>query len=266
LTNTSAMHVQVEDLSVRYTGGATHAPLALDRVSVRVYAGESRGIAGESGSGKSTLIKSILGVLDSNAAIEQGRVEILGTSALQGRESELRKLRRREIGYVGQNPLGCLHPLRTVEQHLRRRVRDAGMAADKDVFAALLASLGIRGPKRVLDSYPHELSGGMAQRVVTAIALVVRPSIVIADEPTSGLDLTVQRQVLDEMVRGIAGTGASLLMVTHDLGVIANYCDTVTVMRNGDVVEDGAVNEVFRNPRADYTKLLLSSVPEGGSV
>lgn len=263
ITNVS---IVVKDLTVSYPTPRTGRVQALGGVSLTLKRGEVRGVAGESGSGKSTLIRSMLGILDSNSLIEHGEIEIHGVDVLRARRSELRSLRRKEIGYVGQNPLGCLHPLRSVRQQLSRRIKDSGADPAGVELIALLESLGIRSAARVLDLYPHQLSGGMAQRAITAIALAPRPSLVIADEPTSGLDLTVQRQVLDELVGGVASAGASLLIVTHDLGVVANYCNTLTVMNQGEVVEEGPVDQVLTSPRAAYTRRLIESIPRPDEV
>jgi peptide/nickel transport system ATP-binding protein len=240
---------------------------AVNQVSFVVKERQTVGIVGETGSGKSTVVRSLTRLIRPPGRIMEGRVELGGVSLLELKERELRKVRGAQVGFVGQSPFGALHPILTVETQFRNVLnahRRIPKAEAYSIARGLLHDVGIPGPERVLSSYCHELSGGMAQRVVIAIAMVMKPVLLIADEPTTALDLTVQRQILD-LLRSLTTRGdTSVLLVTHDLSVVAQYCDWVVVMYAGKVVEQGPVDRVFVQPMHPYTRALLDAVPQAG--
>lgn len=264
---TSEPVLSIRDLSVRYELANAPPAEALLDVDLEVGEGRIHGLVGGSGSGKSTLINAILGLSAYNARIS-GRIDFGPTGdLLRCTMKELRRLRGSRIAYIGQNGLGSLHPLLSIGAQFRtffRQHRVPGSKADHLAQAAdRLAKVGIADPEAVLRQYPFQLSGGMAQRVVIAIATALRPVLLLADEPTSALDLTVQRQVLDLLARLRRENGLSILLITHDLGIVAHYCDDVTVLHRGRVVEAGPVHDVFTDPQDPYTRNLLR---QGGSA
>ncbi|WP_415854666.1 ABC transporter ATP-binding protein [Sinomonas sp. G460-2] len=236
---------------------------ALHGISFDVGGNETVGIVGESGSGKSTVVRSVTRLLVPPGRVASGSVVFGGRELLRLRERELRELRGRDIGFVAQNPFSALNPVLRLEKQFANIARAHGVRADaasRERAVGLLAATGVNDPERVIRGYAHELSGGMAQRVVIAMALYLNPRLVIADEPTTALDLTVQRQVLDTLRRLTVGSGRSMLIVTHDLGVVAEYCQRVLVMYRGSIVEQGPVSRVFTAPEHPYTASLLASV------
>ena len=258
---TSAPALEIRDLTVRYDTVTGIFVTALEEVTLSVRSGEIHGLVGGSGSGKSSLINAVLGLAPSAARIEgeivlDGRTDLVSLS-----EREFRRMRGSHIGYVGQDGPSSLHPLKTVWRHFRAFYsahRVSGSRAEHRAMAeSALSRVGITDPAATLTQYPHELSGGMAQRVVIALATSLSPRLLLADEPTSALDLTVQRRVLD-LLAGLRDTGTSMLLITHDLGVVAHYCDSVTVLHQGRVVEAGPVSEVFVRPTHAYTRGLLA--------
>lgn len=258
---TSDVLLSVRNLSVRYELANARSAEALVGVNLEVRKGQIHGLVGGSGSGKSTLINAILGLSAFNARIS-GQIDFAPAGdLLRCTAKELRKLRGAHIAYIGQNGLGSLHPLMTIGAQFRtffQQHRVPGSRADHLALASeRLAKVGLANPDAVLRQYPFQLSGGMAQRVMIAIATALRPVLLLADEPTSALDLTVQRQVLELLTELRRDNGLTILLITHDLGVVAHYCDTVTVLRRGRVVESGPVREVFTNPQDPYTQNLL---------
>jgi len=257
----------VKDLETRFITrqGVVYAA---NGVNFTVGDGEIVGIVGESGSGKTVTINSILGLLDPAGRVRNGSALFDGTDLLAIRRRELRRIRGARIGFIAQNPFGALNPMLTIEDqfyNVMRAHRRADRTEVRQQALEMLRRVGIAGPERTLDGYAHELSGGMAQRVVIAIALLLNPPLVIADEPTTALDVTVQRQILD-LIKGLIREGQrSMLIVTHDLGVVAQYCDRVVVMYSGRVVEEGPVAKVFTRPLHPYTLALLRSVPRLGT-
>ena len=260
----------VRGLSVRFGG-----PLALDDVSFDVGAGEIVGLTGNSGSGKSTLALALLGLTKRPGRIVAGTVGFEGRDVLALPDGERRALRGGRIGLITQNPRASLSPLHTVSQQvggvLRAHER-IGRAAARGRVAGLLQRLGISDPERRAGAYPHELSGGMAQRVLIAMALGVGPRLLVADEPTSGLDVTIQAQFLDQMWQAARETGSAVLLMTQDLGIIANYCNRVLVMEAGRLVAQGGTREFFAAPRDNYSREILSleaapaAAPDGGGA
>ncbi|WP_442543603.1 ABC transporter ATP-binding protein [Arthrobacter sp. KN11-1C] len=254
--------LQVRELETEF-----HTPRgvvrALHGVSFEVHDNEIVGIVGESGSGKSTVVRSITKLLMPPGKVSAGSVDFAGRSLLDLPEREMRRIRGKEIGFIAQNPFSALNPVTRIEKQFANIAKAHGVkvdASERSRALQLLESTGVRDPERVMRGYAHELSGGMAQRVVIAMALYLNPQLVIADEPTTALDLTVQRQVLDTLRRLTVGSGRSMLIVTHDLGVVASYCNRVLVMYRGNIVEQGLVDDVFVRPQHPYTISLLNSV------
>ena len=255
--------LSVQNLHVRIGQGATTANV-LRGVSLEVQPGEVRGLVGESGAGKSMLGRAVLGLLPANAHIDNGTIRFEGRDFLGMPERERRGLLGRRIALIPQDPMTSLNPVRRVgaqiatvlRHHLALSAREAWERA-----AELLAEVAIREPRRVLECYPHEISGGMRQRVLIAMAFACDPSLVIADEPTTALDVTVQRQVLQLVERLRERHGAAILFVTHDLGVVAKICRTVTVLHAGRVLEEGVTADVLAKPRHPYTRALLAATP-----
>ena len=243
---------------------AQRATNILRGVSLDVDAGEVRGLVGESGAGKSMLGRAVLGLLPERAQISGGTILFEGRDLLAMPEGERRGLLGRRIALIPQDPMTSLNPVKRVgaqiatvlRHHLglsRHQARERGVE--------LLAEVAIRDPRRVLDLYPHEISGGMRQRVLIAMAFACDPSLVIADEPTTALDVTVQRQVLQLVERLRLRHGAAVLFVTHDLGVVAKICRSMTVLHAGRVLEDGATADILAWPRHPYTRALLAATP-----
>ncbi|WP_284982117.1 ABC transporter ATP-binding protein [Arthrobacter sp. efr-133-TYG-118] len=254
--------LQVRELETEF-----HTPRgvvrALHGVSFEVQDNEIVGIVGESGSGKSTVVRSITKLLMPPGKVSAGNVTFAGRSLLELPEREMRQIRGKDIGFIAQNPFSALNPVTRIEKQFANIAKAHGVkvdASERSRALQLLESTGVRDPERVMRGYAHELSGGMAQRVVIAMALYLNPQLVIADEPTTALDLTVQRQVLDTLRRLTVESGRSMLIVTHDLGVVAAYCNRVLVMYHGNIVEQGLVDDVFVRPQHPYTISLLNSV------
>jgi dipeptide transport system ATP-binding protein len=236
----------------------------LRRVSLTVDTGEVHGLVGESGAGKSTIAKAILGIIPSQVKVTGGRIVFEGRDLLALRPGELREILGRDIALIPQDPSTALNPARRIDVQMTDGLRlKRGLTAKEARIRArvLLEEVQIRDPDRVLKSYPHQLSGGMRQRVLIAAAFGLEPKLVIADEPTTALDVTVQKQIL-RLIRSLQERhGTSVLFVSHDLGVVAKICDRVTVLYMGKVVEQGATADVLNAPRHAYTKALLAANP-----
>jgi peptide/nickel transport system ATP-binding protein len=236
----------------------------LRRVALSVGTGEVHGLVGESGAGKSTIAKAILGIIPSQVKVTGGRIGFEGRDLLSLSAAELRAVFGRDIALVPQDPSTALNPSRRIDAQMTdglRLKRGLSMKEARLRARALLEEVQIRDPDRVLASYPHQLSGGMRQRVLIAAAFGLEPKLVIADEPTTALDVTVQKQIL-RLIRSLQERhGTSVLFVSHDLGVVAKICDRVTVLYMGKVVEQGATAEVLAAPRHAYTKALLAANP-----
>jgi oligopeptide/dipeptide ABC transporter ATP-binding protein len=236
---------------------------AVRGVSYQLRRGESLGIVGESGSGKSVSSLALLGLLPKTAQIS-GSARFRGEELVGLSEMEYTKYRGNKIAMIFQDPLTSLNPVYTVGWQIAEAVlahNDVTKEAARDRAIELLDRVGIPHPKQRVDNYPHEMSGGMRQRAVIAIAMANNPDIIIADEPTTALDVTVQAQVLEALEAARAETGAALVLITHDLGVIAGHADRICVMYAGKLVEKGNVEEVFYRPRMPYTLGLLGSLP-----
>jgi peptide/nickel transport system ATP-binding protein len=236
----------------------------LRRVSLAVGTGEVHGLVGESGAGKSTIAKAILGIIPSQVRITGGRIGFEGRDLLALPANELRAVLGRDIALIPQDPSTALNPARRIDVQMTDGLRlKRGLSAKeaRARAAALLDEVQIRDPERVLASYPHQLSGGMRQRVLIAAAFGLEPKLVIADEPTTALDVTVQKQIL-RLIRSLQERhGTSVLFVSHDLGVVAKICDRVTVLYMGKAVEQGTTTDVLNAPRHAYTKALLAANP-----
>jgi peptide/nickel transport system ATP-binding protein len=255
--------LSVEDLAVQFE--TAHGPVpALQGVSFSLFPGEVLGIVGESGSGKTVACRSIIRLLAANARILSGRIEFEGRDMLALDERELGRVRGERVAMIFQNPSTHLDPLMTVGRQVGEALRvhhglDAAEARRQSI--ALLADMRIPEPERRVDAYAHQLSGGMRQRVMIAAALACRPSLLLADEPTTALDVTVQAQILDLLKRVRRERALSIILVSHDLGVVAQMCDRVVVMKDGKVVESGSVSDIIERPRMDYTQRLIASQP-----
>lgn len=233
-------------------------------VSFSLHSGEILGIVGESGSGKSTLIKAAMGLLGSEGSITGGKICYRGRLLNRLPPREMRTLCGSELGYIFQNAGSSFCPIRTVGAQLYETMKEHEKISRKDFEVQaleLLGKLGFADGKRILASYPFELSGGMQQRVGIAAAMLLNPSVLFADEPTSALDVTIQKQVVEEMLMVRKTFGTAIVLVTHNLGVIGAMTDRVLVLENGRCVECGSTRQVLSQPRADYTKALLAAVP-----
>ncbi len=243
-----------------------HGPLrAVDGVSFEVSPGEVLGLVGESGSGKSITALSLMRLLPEQAEVTSGTVHLGDTDILSVTDAELRSLRGRKVSMVFQDPLTSLNPLMTVEWQLVEAVRlhDRSVRGEsaRDRVGDLLTTVGFADPARVLRSYPHELSGGMRQRVMIVMAMANSPDLLIADEPTTALDVTTQAQVLDALAAARQVIGSAMLLISHDLGLIGERCDRVNVMYNGRIIETGSTGDILERPSHPYTVGLLASRP-----
>ena len=242
---------------------------ALDDVSFTIAAGEVLGIVGESGAGKSVTGAAIIGLLEPPLRIAGGRISLAGRRIDNLPYSAMRAIRGKEIGAIFQDPLTSLNPLYTVGQQLVETIRthlDLSLAAAHDRALALLFEVGIAGADERIDHYPHQFSGGMRQRIVIGLAIAANPRLIIADEPTTALDVSIQAQILALLRRLCRDHGTAVMLITHDIGVIAETAHRVAVMYSGRIVEIGAVRDIVANPRHPYTCGLMSSIPRiGGS-
>jgi len=238
---------------------------AVDQVSFSVPAGKTVGIVGESGCGKSVTAMSIVRLLPQPAGkVLGGSIMFKGQDLTMASEKEMRRIRGNEIGVIFQEPMAALNPVHRIGRQVAEVFRLHTEMSKKDAWDAsieMLRHVRIPAPEKRMMDYPHQLSGGMRQRVVIALALACKPSLVIADEPTTALDVTVQAQILDLMARLQEESGMATILITHDLGVIAESCDEVVVMYAGRVVERAPVDELFGNPLHAYTRGLLASIP-----
>jgi oligopeptide transport system ATP-binding protein len=245
--------------------GRSGALTAVDRVSFDVSEGEVVALVGESGSGKSVTALSIMGLLDRRvAAIAGGEIRFEGIDLRNLRESDLCNLRGNRIAMVFQEPMTSLNPSLTIGRQLTEGLEVHRGTAHREALQqaeALLTAVGIPDPARRLSAYPHEMSGGMRQRVMVAMALSCKPRLLIADEPTTALDVTTQAQILDLIKALTAQTGTAMLLITHDLGLVARYAQRVNVMYSGRLVEQAAVERLYALPQHPYTRGLLASMP-----
>jgi peptide/nickel transport system ATP-binding protein len=238
--------------------------LALDDVNFEIAPGEILGFVGESGAGKSLTGMAILGLLDPPGRIAAGEISLEGRRIDQLSQREMRKVRGKEIGAVFQDPLMSLNPLLRIGEQLIETIRThlpVTQAEATERALALMRAVGIPAPEARFDAYPHQFSGGMRQRIVIALALCAEPRLVVADEPTTALDVSIQAQVLQLLRQLCRDKGTAMLLVTHDMGVIAETADRVAVMYAGRIVEIGAVEDVIRDPVHPYTRGLMGAIP-----
>jgi oligopeptide/dipeptide ABC transporter ATP-binding protein len=257
--------LRVEDLRISFET-KRGSVRAVDGVDLAVRPGEILGLVGESGSGKSVTLRAIARLLPANASINGGvlwRGEDVGTMP----KARLRRMRGAEIGLIFQEPMTALNPVLSVGLQIDESLvahTDLGREARRQRAVELLRLVGIPAAQERLRNYPHEFSGGMRQRAMIAIALAAQPQLLLADEPTTALDVTIQDQILKLLTRLVGQLGMGMILVSHDLGVIAQTCDRVAVMYAGRIAETGPVEAIFRRPRHAYTHALLNSMPESG--
>ena len=237
---------------------------ALNDVSFHIKQGEVLGIVGESGSGKSVTAYSLMGLTAYPGKLLGGTLDFNGHRINDMTEKEFQKMRGNEVSIIFQDPMTSLNPVYTIGNQIREVIRLHTNKSKKEVqerAEELLQLVGINEPKKRLKQYPHELSGGMRQRVMIAIALACEPKLLIADEPTTALDVTIQAQILELMMDLKDKLGMAIMMITHDLGVVASMCDHIAVMYAGNIVEYGTTDDIFYNPKHEYTKGLIRSIP-----
>ena len=240
----------------------------MQHVNITVAKGETLGIVGESGSGKSVTSYAVMRILDRAGKIAEGSVMFSGIDVKNATEDQMRDLRGREISMIFQNPRAALNPIRKVgdqiEDVLRQHVQQSQVRDRGEKAIEALEAVKIARPRERYHAYPFELSGGMCQRVVIALALACNPQLLIADEPTTGLDVTTQKAVMDLIVELTKSRGMSTILITHDLGLAAAYCDRVVVMEKGRVVETALSADIFAKPEHAYTKKLMRATPRVG--
>ena len=237
---------------------------ALNDVTIHVKEGEVLGIVGESGSGKSVTAYSLMGLTAYPGKLLGGTLDFNGHRINDMTEKEMQKMRGNEVAIIFQDPMTSLNPVYTIGNQIREVLKLHTNKSKSEIQARaveLLQLVGINEPEKRLKQYPHELSGGMRQRVMIAIALACEPKLLIADEPTTALDVTIQAQILELMMELKEKLGMAILMITHDLGVVASMCDRIAVMYAGNIVEYGTTDDIFYNPKHEYTKGLIRSIP-----
>ncbi|MEQ8366344.1 MAG: ABC transporter ATP-binding protein [Roseicyclus sp.] len=261
--------LEVRDLQTTFDISKTLSVRAVDGVSFDVHAGETLAIVGESGSGKSVTSLSIMGLLPKDIGrVSAGSIKLHGREITALSDAAMRDIRGKEIGMIFQEPMTSLNPVHTVGQQIAEMVirhEKLSNAKARTRAIEMLDLVGIPEPNIRVDNYPHEMSGGMRQRAMIAMALACEPRILIADEPTTALDVTIQAQMLELMADLQTKLGMAIIFITHDLGVVAEVADRVVVMYAAQVVETASVEDIFRNPRMPYTAGLMNSIPRLGS-
>ena len=255
--------LNIEDLTVRFGTRAGHVK-ALNNVSLSLEEGEVYCVLGESGSGKSTLALSVMGLLPPNAEVLDGRITYKDIDLLRAGPEQMRDLRGREISLVFQDAQSALNPIEAIGPQLEEVIlehSDVSLRVANQMAQDMLFQMGMSDPKRIMGQFPFALSGGMCQRVMIAMALVLRPKLLIADEPTSGLDVTLQAEILHRIRQLVKEQDASVLLITHDMGVVAAMASKVGVIYAGNVVEDAGVVSLFKRSRHPYTWSLLQALP-----
>jgi oligopeptide transport system ATP-binding protein len=256
--------LRISDLSVTFATDRGHVQ-ALDGVSIDVMAGETLAIVGESGSGKSVTALSILGLLGDSGQVKAGKIEFEGEDLTSVPASRLREIRGNQIAFIFQEPMSSLNPVLTIGTQVAEPIWLHHKKSWPDAIAEageLLAKVAIPDAEDRLEDYPHQFSGGMRQRVMIAMALACQPRLIIADEPTTALDVTVQAQILSLLKNLTKELGSSLILITHDLGVVARYADRVAVMYGGRIVETASALDLYKNPKHPYTNGLMASIPK----
>jgi peptide/nickel transport system ATP-binding protein len=256
--------LEIDDLHVTFQRRGGQPTRAVDGVSYSVRPGEIVGVVGESGSGKSVTSLAIMGLLPRRGVQVQGSIRYAGRDLLRLSDGQLARLRGQDLSMVFQDPMSSLNPVIRIGVQITevlRAHRDISRSAARAEAEDLLRRCGIPDPRRRLDEYPHQLSGGMRQRVMIAIALACKPKLLICDEPTTALDVTIQAQVLELLKELVTDLGTAMILITHDLGVVAGICDRVNVMYSGRIVESAERRDLFARPWHRYTEGLLSSIP-----
>ncbi|MDG4797965.1 ABC transporter ATP-binding protein [Micromonospora sp. WMMD1082] len=258
--------LRIADVTIDYRTGRRRWSAAVRGVSLHVEPGEFVSLVGESGSGKTTLVQGALGLLPAAARIRSGSIAYSGVDVTGWNDRRMALVRGNYVGFIPQDPNTSLNPVKKIGQQVIEAVRfneprTAGAARHRDAALESLRTAGLTDAERVFQQYPHELSGGMKQRALIAIALAGQPKIILADEPTSALDITVQKVILDHLMRLRDDLGIGILLVTHDLGVALDRSDRILVMQHGEIVEHGTVRRVLANPTNDYTRRLLDAAP-----
>jgi oligopeptide/dipeptide ABC transporter ATP-binding protein len=260
--------LELDNLSTHYVSSqGTRVVRAVDDVSLRVNAGETLGIVGESGSGKSTLALTLLRVLPQAARIVSGHIWFEGEDLVRKSDAEMRQVRGKRMAMILQDPMASLNPLFSIGDQVAEPIRvheGTGRRAAWQRAIHLLKAVRIPSPQTRVTQYPHEMSGGMRQRIVGAIGISCEPRLLIADEPTTSLDLTIQAQYLNLLRELQREHGLALIFITHNLGIVAKMCDQLAVMYAGRVVESGPVSRIFNAPAHPYTRALLNSIPRMG--
>ena len=259
----SSNFLSVKDLKVYYSSGGTLVKAA-NGISFDLPKGAALGLVGETGAGKTTVAKAIMQILpDHSTKHVEGSIEFKGRDLLKLPDSALQRVRGKEISMVFQDPMTALNPVMTVGDQIAEGIRNhqgLSKASSRELAMKMLETVGISGDR--MDEYPHQFSGGMKQRVVIAIALACHPELLIADEPTTALDVTIQAQVLDLIKELRQKNGSSLILITHDLGVVADICDHVAVVYAGEIVEIGTLEELYDHPTHPYTIGLFGAIPD----
>ncbi len=254
----------ISDLSVTFATDRGHVQ-ALDGVSLSLNAGETLAVVGESGSGKSVTALSILGLLGDSGRVSDGSIEFGGEDLTKVSDQRLREIRGNQIAFIFQEPMSSLNPVLTIGTQVAEPIWLHHKKSWSEAFeqaGELLQRVAIPDAVKRLEEYPHQFSGGMRQRVMIAMALACQPELIIADEPTTALDVTVQAQILSLLKNLTKEANSSLILITHDLGVVARYADNVAVMYGGRVVETASARELYKNPQHPYTEGLMASIPK----
>jgi len=249
--------LEVKNLSVGFNLDINNEDkffFALNNINLDFEKGKIHALAGESGCGKSVFINTVLKLLPKNAIVKSGEILFNNENILNLNENEIRKIRGHQIALIPQDPFMSLNPLYTIENQLRE------ISNDIDKVKDALNNVRLKDIDNVLKSYPHELSGGMKQRIIIAMALISDAELILADEPTTALDVSVSNSILD-LLLDLKNINKTIILITHDLSIVSNYCDTSTIMYLGDIVEQGECAELFKNPRHPYTKALLNALP-----
>ncbi|MBL8152620.1 MAG: ABC transporter ATP-binding protein [Anaerolineae bacterium] len=256
--------LEVRDLSIGFAD-SRGVFLAADRIHLDVQTNQTVGLLGESGCGKSVTLRSILGLVPYPGEVVSGSIRWKGQDLRTLRRREIEKIRGKEIAMIFQDPTSCLNPVFTIGSQITETLRiklDLSARAAADRAVELLDHVGIPSPRERLQLYPHQLSGGMRQRVMIAIAISAQPDLLLADEPTTALDVTIQDQILSLLARLKEESGMSMILVSHDVGVVAQNCDVIAVMYAGKIVESGPARDVIHSPRHPYTRGLLAAIPK----
>ncbi len=263
-TGISRRLLTVENLETTFQIHKTSV-YAVRGASIHVDDGDILAVVGESGSGKSVLMKSIMGLLPENAETRADCLQYMGKDLLTLSDGERNKMKGKEFAMIFQDPMTALNPLKTIGSHLTevlRRHRGLGKKEARDEAARALKKVGIPSPESRLSQYPHEFSGGMRQRVLIAMALCCKPALLIADEPTTALDVTIQAQILELVKQLRDEEGMSIVLITHDLGIVASLSNRISVMYGGLIMEEGLTDEIFYHPKHPYTRALLHAIPQ----